>query len=123
MAWGAVYIRLISELSITWCIVIHYYQKNPLYILPHTEIVLRELVMSTGSTPSSLFTSEHWQQIEQVLRTLNEQQAQWLGNHLGSESKNAPASSAARIAIVHGGETGNGEGIARKLSDRLQLAG
>jgi len=81
--------------------------------------------MSTGSTPSNLFTPEHWQQVEQILRTLTEQQAQWLGNHLGSESKDAPApsSSAARIAIVHGGETGNGEGVAKKLSDRLQLAG
>ncbi|MGH8465844.1 MAG: flavodoxin domain-containing protein, partial [Pseudomonas sp.] len=81
--------------------------------------------MSTGSTPSTLFTPEHWQQIEQLLRTLDDRQALWLGNHLAADSKvaSAPSPSAARIAVIHGGETGNGEGVAKKLSERLQLAG
>src|SRR5690606_37046370 len=54
-----------------------------------------------------------------------DRQALWLGNHLAADSKAAPApsSGAARIAIIHGGETGNGEGVAKKLSERLQLAG
>src|SRR5690606_19911712 len=41
-------LHLISELSITWCIVIHYYQKNPLYILVPT------LKLSNGNSSCRL---------------------------------------------------------------------
>jgi sulfite reductase (NADPH) flavoprotein alpha-component len=79
-----------------------------------------------SSTP---FTQTHWQQVQQLLDTLNEGQALWLSGYLAAQPRNAvPATPAiaatqATLLVAHGGETGNGRALAQALVDEARAGG
>src|SRR5690606_17968647 len=86
---------------------------------------------------STLFSPDHWQQIETLFKTLDERQALWLSGYLAGQSGLAPGLSAVpataaapaataaapSILIAHGGETGNGRGLAQKLAETVRAGG
>ena len=73
-----------------------------------------------------LFSDEQWAQIQQLLDKLDHPQSLWLSGFLAARPAPAatlvslPSSSAAKILIAFGSETGNSEALARKLGESLK---
>jgi len=75
------------------------------------------------------FSEPQWQQVQQLLGLLDERQALWLSGYLAA---GAPAQTAvpqpapspgSAVLIAYGGETGNGESIARALAEQASQQG
>lgn len=68
-----------------------------------------------------------WQQVQALLRALDERQTLWLSGYLaaGPQPRQATqaASSEQQILIAHGGETGNSQSLAEKLASQARESG
>lgn len=69
------------------------------------------------------FSEGQWQQLQQLLRTFNEQQAFWLSGYLAAGKQptftTASPNSGVKILIAYGTETGNSKGLAEQLEAQL----
>lgn len=83
----------------------------------------------TAAPPASLFPAQQWQQIEQLLRSIDERQALWLSGYLAAASQQAPGQAPApqprgkTVLIAHGGETDNSRSVALALGEQAAKAG
>ena len=75
------------------------------------------------------FSEPQWQQVQQLLGLLDERQALWLSGYLAAGAPaqavtpQAVPSPGNSVLIAYGGETGNGESIARALADQARQQG
>lgn len=82
----------------------------------------------TSLAPPTPLTEPQWQQVQQLLQTLDARQTLWLSGYLAAEPK--PQSSAAQIEsstgsllLAHGGETGNSQSLALQLAEQCRAVG
>ncbi|EKF73017.1 NADPH-sulfite reductase [Alcanivorax hongdengensis A-11-3] len=67
-----------------------------------------------------------WQQVQQLLRSLDQRQTLWLSGYLAATPQpqdSTPSTHSPSVLIAHGGETGNSHGLALKLADQARDAG
>ena len=75
------------------------------------------------------FSEPQWQQVQQLLGLLDERQALWLSGYLAAgapaqaTTPQAAPSPGNAVLIAYGGETGNGESIARALAEQAHQQG
>lgn len=84
---------------------------------------------TTPPATSTPFSPQHWQQVQQLLHTLDERQALWLSGYLAAgpqltaEPASTPATDSKTALIAYGGETGNCEALAKALVTQAQQSG
>ena len=81
----------------------------------------------TPPIPSTPLSDPQWQQVQALLRELDERQTLWLSGYLAASPQprqaTRPASSGQQILIAHGGETGNSQALAEKLATQAHESG
>ena len=81
----------------------------------------------TPPIPSTPLSDPQWQQVQALLRELDERQTLWLSGYLAASPQprqaTQPASSGQQILIAHGGETGNSQALAEKLATQAHESG
>lgn len=81
----------------------------------------------TPPIPSTPLSDPQWQQVQALLRELDERQTLWLSGYLAASPQprqaTRPASSGQQILIAHGGETGNSQALAEKLATQARESG
>ena len=85
------------------------------------------LIPMTTLAISSPLSEPQWQQVQQLLRSLDQRQTMWLSGYLaaGPQAQEAVPATASgpSVLIAHGGETGNCQSLAMKLADQARTAG
>lgn len=81
----------------------------------------------TPPLDSMPLNESQWQQVQALLRELDERQTLWLSGYLAAtpqpQAAASPAKQGPRVLIVHGGETGNSEAVAQQLAQTARADG
>ncbi len=91
-----------------------------------------------NNSPSNQLSDEQWQQLNESIKLLDQQQSLWLSGYLAAQANYAVASnptadtlsvaaqapvSKSKLTILYGSQTGNGQTVAEQLYSQAQAAG